>query len=293
VGLKPDGTVVASGKNDMNQCNVSDWDDIVAIETVAYTVGLEEDGTVVAVGNNEYGQCDDVSGWSDIIAISASSRHVVGLKADGTVVAVGDNDDGQCNVSDWTDIVDIEAGFFYTVGLKADGTVIGSSTYDVFGKTMYDITMESMAKLGFPTNDPNAQNYWSDAILLVNDTKLNGSSKEGIRDTISDGGTLNTGERTQESNAYPATVSISAHHISMLLGDDLNDISQIFSDSENAVDRVALTIENMEKWGTVWIVFPNAVYGSSANYAAQYGYSDLFGKFDYTDTDSDAWELYN
>ena len=176
---------------------------------------------------------------------------------------------------------------------KADGTVIGSSTYDVFGKTMYDITMESMAKLGFPTNDPTASNYWEDALLLVNDTKLKGSSKEGIRDTIADGGTLATGERTHESDAYPATVDVSSHHIAMLLGDDLNDISQIFSDCDNAVDRVALTVENMENWGTKWIVFPNSVYGSSANYAAQYGYSELFGKFDYTDEDSDAWDLYD
>ena len=32
-------------------------------------------------------------------------------------------------------------------------------------------------------------------------------------------------------------------------GDDLNDISQIFSDCENAVDRVILTINNIENWG--------------------------------------------
>jgi predicted secreted acid phosphatase len=176
---------------------------------------------------------------------------------------------------------------------KADGTVIGSSTFDIFGKTMYDITMESMALLGFPTNDPSAPNYWEDAILIVNDTKLNGSSKEGIRDAIAAGGALQTGERTHESNAYPGTVDISSHHIAMLLGDDLNDISQIFSDCENAVDRVALTIDNIENWGSKWIVFPNAVYGSAANFAAQYGYPELFERFDYTDGDSSAWDLYD
>ena len=79
----------------------------------------------------------------------------------------------------------------------------------------------------------------------------------------------------------------------MLLGDDLNDISQIFSDCENAVDRVTLTIDNMENWGSKWIVFPNAVYGSAANYAAQYGYSDLFEKFDYTEKNNNIWEIYN
>ena len=176
---------------------------------------------------------------------------------------------------------------------KGDGTVIGSSTFDVFGKTTYDITMESMAKLGFPINAPGAANYSENAILIVNDTKLNGSSKEWVRQGISDGGVVKTGERVQESSVYPETVDISAHHLAMLLGDDLNDISQIFSESENAVDRVALTIENIDKWGVQWIVFPNAVYGSSANYAATYGFLDLFNYFDYTDEDSDAWDLYN
>jgi predicted secreted acid phosphatase len=176
---------------------------------------------------------------------------------------------------------------------KADGTVIGSSIFDIFGKTMYDITMESMALLGFPTNDSNSSNYWEDAILLVNDNKLNGSSKEGIRDTIADGGTLNTGERTHESSAYPGTVDISSHHIALLLGDDLNDVSQIFSECENAVERVELTIENIENWGSKWIIFPNAVYGSAANYAAMYGYAELFKWFDYTNKNSGAWDIYD
>jgi predicted secreted acid phosphatase len=104
---------------------------------------------------------------------------------------------------------------------------------------------------------------------------------------------LKTGERAHESNAYPATVDISSHHIAMLLGDDLNDISQIFSDCENAVDRVALTIENIENWGSKWIVFPNAVYGSAANYASQYGYPALFDKFDYTNKGSNIWNIYD
>ena len=185
-----------------------------------------------------------------------------------------------------------EAGYAGQEGYKkADGTVIGSSTFDVFGKTMYDLTMESMASLGFPINDPKAANYHENAILIVNDTKLNGSSKEWVRRGITDGGMIHTGERVRESKAYPETVDISAHHIALLLGDDLNDISQIFSESENAVDRVALTIENIDKWGAQWIVFPNAIYGSSANFAMQYGFTNLFDYFDYTNADSPAWVL--
>ena len=126
VGLKADGTVVATGLNAYGQCNVSGWTDIVAISAGGYhTVGLKADGTVVATGRNTSGQCD-VSGWTDIVAISADTYHTVGLKTDGTVVAVGDNANGQCDVSGWTDIVAISAGSYYTVGLNADGTVVAT-----------------------------------------------------------------------------------------------------------------------------------------------------------------------
>ena len=117
-------------------------------------------------------------------------------------------------------------------------------------------------------------------------------SRSPVRQGISNGGAIRTGERAQESTAYPETVDLSGHHIALLLGDDLNDISQIFSDSKSAVDRVALTIENVDKWGAQWIVFPNAVYGSSANYAAQDGFPALFEHFDYTVENNDAWTLY-
>jgi len=124
VGLKSDGTVVAVGRNNDGQCKVSGWSDIVAISAgVSHTVGLKSDGTVIAVGENKYGQCD-VSDWRDIVAISAGEYHTVGLKADGTVVAVGRNTYGQCDVSDWNNIVAISAGGSCTVGLKADGTVV-------------------------------------------------------------------------------------------------------------------------------------------------------------------------
>ena len=124
VGLKADGTVVAVGRNDEDQCNVSGWKDIVAVSTrCRHTVGLKADGTVVAVGMNKYNQCN-VSDWKDIVEVSAGEFHTVGLKADGTVVAVGEKSNGQCNVSGWKDIVAVSAGRFHTVGLKADGTVV-------------------------------------------------------------------------------------------------------------------------------------------------------------------------
>ena len=120
VGLRSDGTVVATGINQ----DVSDWTDIVAISAgISHTVGLRSDGTVVAVGENEYGRCD-VSDWTDIVAISAGDYFTVGLRSDGTVVAVGYNNWGQCDVSDWTDIVAVSAGWYHTMGLRSDGTVM-------------------------------------------------------------------------------------------------------------------------------------------------------------------------
>ncbi len=124
VGLKSDGTVMAVGNNEYGQCNISGWSDVVAISVGDWhTIGLKSDGTVVAVGNNKYGQCN-VSDWSDIVAISAGSWHTVGLKSDGTVVAVGNSKTGKCNVSDWSDITAISAGDWHTIGLKSDGTVV-------------------------------------------------------------------------------------------------------------------------------------------------------------------------
>ena len=83
------------------------WGEIAVRYTISagssHTVGLKADGTVVAVGDNDHGQCD-VSGWTDMVAISAELYYTVGLKADGTMVAVGENKYGQCDVSGWTNI---------------------------------------------------------------------------------------------------------------------------------------------------------------------------------------------
>ena len=133
VGLKFDGAVVACGKNDDGQCDVSEWTDIVAVATsYEHTVGLKSDGTVVACGYNHYGQCD-VSHWTDIVTVATSYEHTVGLKSDSTVLACGKNDDSQCNVSGWTDIVAVAAGHIRTVGLKSDGTVVARG-YNKYGQ---------------------------------------------------------------------------------------------------------------------------------------------------------------
>ena len=58
-----------------------------------HTVGLKADGSVVATGRNDDGECN-VGNWTGIVQVAAGLFHTVGLKADGTVVAVGLKDYG-------------------------------------------------------------------------------------------------------------------------------------------------------------------------------------------------------
>jgi len=168
VGIRPDGTVVATGNNDDGQCNVDGWTDIGFVAAgFSHTVGFEEGGTVVATGNNDDGQCNvggwteiglvvagdwhtvglrndgsvvatgksdqgqcDILGWAGIQQVAAGGAHTIGLREDGAVVATGNNDDGQCNVGGWTDIALIVAGYAHTVGLKDDGHVVATGNND-------------------------------------------------------------------------------------------------------------------------------------------------------------------
>jgi alpha-tubulin suppressor-like RCC1 family protein len=62
VGLKADGTVVASGENELGQCNVSEWKDIVAIAAGGmYTAAMKKDGTVLVTGRSNY--TTGTKGW--------------------------------------------------------------------------------------------------------------------------------------------------------------------------------------------------------------------------------------
>ncbi len=117
--------------NMSRQSGVYGWTDIVAVSAGSrHTVGLRSDGTVLAVGLNDCGQCD-VGGWTDIIAVSAGDSHTVGLRSDGTVVAVGNNECGQCGVYGWTDIIAVCTGDNHTIGLRSDGTVVATgNNYD-------------------------------------------------------------------------------------------------------------------------------------------------------------------
>lgn len=94
----------------------------------SHTVGLRRDGTVVAVGANGARQCE-VDEWEDIIAISAGNDHTVGLKADGTVVTTPTGPRTEAEISNWENIVAISSGYGFTLGLKDDGSVVAVGNY--------------------------------------------------------------------------------------------------------------------------------------------------------------------
>lgn len=179
VGLKADGTVVATGDNTDGQCNVSDWTNIVAIAAgFDYTVGLKADGTVVAVGDNSAGSCD-VSGWTDIVAIDADRWYTVGLKADGTVVVAGKKHWSYTpDISGWTDIMAIASGETYIVGLKTDGTVLttGDSHLwgwrDIIAITAYTRTVGLKADGTVVTDDEKSNvSDWFDIVAVAKSSR--------------------------------------------------------------------------------------------------------------------------
>lgn len=126
VGLKADGTVRAVGPNQYGQCEVGDWENIIAIDAGDnHTVGLCADGTVVAAGDNEHGQCD-VENWRNIVAIAVSKQTTYGLTQSGRVLSAGEKNYGFT----WKDIVAIDAAPYHLVGIRSDGTVVQSGGCD-------------------------------------------------------------------------------------------------------------------------------------------------------------------
>ena len=72
------------------QYNTSGWEDLTQLALGQYhTAGLRSDGTVYATGRNDAGQCD-VEGWTDIVYIAAGDSCTVGVRADGTLAVAGE-----------------------------------------------------------------------------------------------------------------------------------------------------------------------------------------------------------
>ena len=143
VGLKSNGTVVATGSNGDGQCDVEEWTDIIAIDAVydslsSATYGLKKNGTVISTKGGR-----DVSAWTDIVAIAGDSNFIIGLKADGTVVVSGEDRNGETKISGWTDIVAIQAYRGLSIGIKSDGTIVSAGDDYVISKYLKGVKLKT------------------------------------------------------------------------------------------------------------------------------------------------------
>lgn len=122
--------------------DVSSWSGITQVSAgFDHAVGLKSDGTVVATGNNDCGQCD-VSAWTDIVQVCAGREFTMGLKSDGSVVICGQPNvgyDSNLPVSDWSGMQEISGFFGMAMGLKADGTVVYANTPDYSNPTVSSV----------------------------------------------------------------------------------------------------------------------------------------------------------
>ena len=129
VGLKSDGTVVATGDNFHNECKVNDWTDVIKVYAENdYTIGLKSDGTLLVTGGGIGYKKESLEKWKNIVELATNYRSIIGLKSNGTIVMVDEYDDGWINkVTSMKDIVFINANSSFVAGLKTDGTVVVES----------------------------------------------------------------------------------------------------------------------------------------------------------------------
>ncbi|MFZ3207391.1 MAG: hypothetical protein WA140_00970 [Geobacteraceae bacterium] len=114
---------------------------------------LHKDGTLSStetVGNPPRTMFRRLRGITDVVAVSAATRHFAALKSDGTVWTWGHNDAGQLGSDSTTernaplratgirDAVNIAAGNDATLVVKKDGTVWG------WGKDIYALTPKGL-----------------------------------------------------------------------------------------------------------------------------------------------------
>lgn len=128
LALRSDGTTLAWGDNDSDQCSIPTGAQTQVSAVAAgtmFSLALKN-GSVVGWGDNSYGQVEiPAAAQSGVSAISAGGTFSLALKS-GKVLAWGDNSFGQCTVplGAQSGVIAISAGFGHALALKGDGTVV-------------------------------------------------------------------------------------------------------------------------------------------------------------------------
>jgi 5'-nucleotidase (lipoprotein e(P4) family) len=78
---------------------------------------------------------------------------------------------------------------------------------------------------------------------------------------------------TATDTKEPRRKSVAArYHIVLLMGDNLNDFSDVFEKSKTVATRLEATEKNRSQFGTHFIVLPNAMYGDWENAVYDYNF---------------------
>ncbi|TLM64757.1 MAG: DUF1566 domain-containing protein, partial [Deltaproteobacteria bacterium] len=169
-GLKSNGTVVAAGVSDTERMLIDGWTDIVAIaDGGAYTVGLKADGTAVVSGGGD--ETLSVNEWRGIVAVAAKGSRVLGLRSNGKVVSTG----WDFNVAAWADIIAIAAGNAHSVGLRADGKVVAIGSNDNGQTNISDWT----DIVGISAGGSHTAGLKADGTVVATGSNVNGQLEVG------------------------------------------------------------------------------------------------------------------
>ena len=78
---------------------------------------------------------------------------------------------------------------------------------------------------------------------------------------------------TKSSSKEPRRQSVSAtYRVVLLMGDNLNDFSDVFENAKTVSGRMAVTDQNKAKFGARFIVLPNPMYGDWENAIYEYNF---------------------
>src|SRR5256714_15258602 len=115
-------------------------------------------------------------------------------------------------------------------------------------------------------------------VFYVTNRKI--AEKDGTARNLTDVGfpevndeTLLVRTDTKDDSKEPRRPQIaSRYHVGLLMGDNLNDFSDVFEKSKTVAARLEATEKNRSQFGTHFIVLPNAMHGDCENSIYDYNF---------------------
>lgn len=121
VAIDNRGKIYCAGSNDVGQCEVTDFQNIIRIFALGDgTVGINEDGKLLFCG--EFIGSSQLSKHQNVLDLAGSNNSLVVLDEDGSVSLYTKGQDF-LEVNSWKNIVDVAVGDDFVAGLDENGRV--------------------------------------------------------------------------------------------------------------------------------------------------------------------------